>query len=236
MYHIPLGAILDNWEIIVGIIVAVGGFIMTIIEYKKSNRTKRVEFLEKLASEFNEKKMYIAKKLLDDFWFVEGLSNAREYSEEMFIEKGSKEKKENFNEELRWVLRDHKITGNGVTDSSEHRVRESFDELLDFFTKLDYYLSLKLISKKELGLFEYYIQRCNETAKGGVMIYAKAYGYISLFRLLYVMNLDKEHREYFPNKSEFINKIQDQYYHDLRNDRTNFITRLIAKFKRMTGL
>ena len=236
MYHIPLGAILDNWEIIVGIIVAIGGFIVTIIEFQKSNRTKRVEFLEKLASEFNEKKMYIAKKLLDDFWFAEGLSKAREYSEEVFIEMGSKEKKENFNEALEWVLRDHKIKGNEVKDASEHRVRESFDELLEFFTKLDYYLSLKLISKKELGLFEYYIKCCNEKAKGGVMIYAKAYGYMSLFRLLYVMNLDKEHREHIPNKSEFINKTQDQYYHDLRNDRPNFITRVIAKFKRITGL
>ena len=236
MYHFPLDTIIKNWEIIVGIIVAIGGFIMTIIEYKKSNRTKRVEFLEKLASEFNEKKMYIAKKLLDDFWFVEGLSNAREYSEEVFIEMGSREKKEKFSEALKWVLRDHKVKGNEVKDVSEHRVRESFDELLDFFTKLDYYLSLKLISKKELGLFEYYIKCCNVKADGGVMIYAKAYGYMSLFRLLYVMNLDKKYREHIPNTADFLNKTQEQYYHDLRNDRLNFMTRLIAKFKRITGL
>jgi len=199
------------------------GFLITFAEYRKSNRIKRSEFLEKLITEFNEEKTYAAKKLLDDFWFDDTLQNhheLKEMSAKEFIERGSGKKKIGLSRHLKIVLRDHKDSPEQTEGISpvEQVVRESFDQLLDFFTKLDYYLSLKLISKKELSYFEYYINCCNEKAEGGVMIYAKAYGYMSLFRLLYVMNLDKKYTEIIPKKSDFISDAQDLYYHDLRND------------------
>jgi len=219
MQHIYLCVVaLDSWEIMIGMLLAALGFIITYAEYKKSNRIKRAEFLEELIAEFNESKTYIARKLLDDFWFDGKLANPKEYSDEAFIKGGSGKAKGNLAADLAMVLRDHKGQDNEVIDEGEQRVRESFDELLEFFTKLEYYLSLKLISKPELYYFEYYINCCYHKANGGVRIFAAAYGYKPLFRLFFVMNTDKKDKDRYSQKPEFTSNAQELYYHDLRND------------------
>lgn len=219
MQHIYLCHVaLDSWEVISGIVIAVLGFAVTFAEYRKSNKVKRAEFLEKLIDEFNEEKMYIAKKLLDDFWYNENVANPADIPAKIFIASGSKEKKPGAAAILETVLRAHYEDGSEPINEVEQRVRESFDELLDFFTKLEYYLSLKLISKQELYYFEYYVDRCYTKARGGVKIFAAAYGYISLFRLFYVMNTDKKNKEYNLKKPDFTSNAQELYYHDLRND------------------
>ena len=62
------GVSIGEWGILIGGFVALIGLIRGLFEYIKSNRMKRAEFLEALIKEFNDDKMFIAKKLLDDFW------------------------------------------------------------------------------------------------------------------------------------------------------------------------
>ena len=219
MRHIYLCHVaLDSWEVISGIVIAVLGFAVTFAEYRKSNRMKRAEFLENLIAEFNNEKMYIAKKLLDDFWYNEKVANPADISVKKFIASGSKEKKPGTAAILETVLRAHYEDRSEPINEVEQRVRESFDELLDFFTKLEYYLSLKLISKPELYYFEYYINCCYHKANGGVRVFAAAYGYKPLFRLFFVMNTDKKKEDRHSQKPEFISNAQELYYYDLHND------------------
>ncbi|HEU4861421.1 MAG TPA: hypothetical protein VFT15_16360 [Chitinophagaceae bacterium] len=133
------------------------------------------------------------------------------------IKLGSIEKKEK--NELRQLvndlLRDH--ADRSVTGHGEHRARQSFDDLLDFFTKLDYYLALKLISKSELYYFLYYFERCAYKADGAVMRYASTYGYPSLFRLLYVLGIEPKNKKIFDENLKFFNNRQQRYYDKLRS-------------------
>jgi len=208
------GVSIGEWGILIGGFVALIGLIRGLFEYIKSNRMKRAEFLEALIKEFNDDKMFIAKKLLDDFWIDRASKNPTATDKEL-IENGSKEKNENLNNDFRDILKDHK--GGPVTIEVDHRVRQSFDDLLDFFTKLEYYLNLKLISKDELLYFRYYLARCSFKADGKVLEYADAYGYPSLFRLLYVLNLDHKNKKE-EKGLKFINSKQELYYDDLKND------------------
>jgi hypothetical protein len=114
---------------------------------------------------------------------------------------------------IRQLLRDHKDSP--VTDQVEQRARQSFDDLLDFFTKLDYYLTPKLISKQELYYFSYYINQC-ACKKGAVLEYAKNYGYAALFRLLYVLNTKSDYAKSY--KVPWESESQESRYYDLRND------------------
>ncbi|MEO6456010.1 MAG: hypothetical protein ABIN97_18155 [Ginsengibacter sp.] len=209
-----LGIKLKDWAWIMGGLITLIGLIKGLMEFSKANRIKRAEFLEKLILEFNDPKMFLAKRLLDDFW-IETEGEVSDLDVDL-LKAGSIEKKEK--EELRGLVKnllrnhaDKSVTGNG-----EHRARQSFDDLLDFFTKLDYYLSLRLISKSELTYFHYYFQRCAYKADGAVLNYAAIYGYPSLFRLLYVLNIDPKNKELYKTHLKFSDKSQRVYYHELR--------------------
>jgi hypothetical protein len=150
--------------------------------------------------------------------FEKKFADPKEHSDEAFIKGGSGKAKDDLAGDLQIVLRDHKGKDTEVVDEGEQRVRESFDQLLEFFTKLEYYLSLKLISRSELNYFEYYISRCYYKANGGVRTFAAAYGYNSLFRLFFVMNTDTKKEDRHSQKPEFTSNAQELYYYDLRND------------------
>ena len=151
-----IGLKLKDWAWLTGGLITVVSLIKGLIEFSKNNRMKRAEFLEKLISEFNEGKMLLAKKILDDFWI--DLEAEKDATDLDVIKNGSLEVKEK--QQLKQLVKDllrHHST-RSVVNNNEHRARESFDDLLDFFTKLDYYLSLKLISKQELGYFIYFFE------------------------------------------------------------------------------
>jgi hypothetical protein len=191
-------------------------FVKGIMEYTKSNRIKRTEFLEKLIAEFNDRKMFLAKKILDDFWFDDrGLSKM---SDEELIRNGSKEvvQKPQMEEAVIRLLRNH--ASESVTGYGEQKVRQSLDDLLDFFARLDYYVTLRVIGKEELVYFIYYIERCAYKANGAVLTYATIYSYDSLFRLLYLLKIQPTKRSgYTTTSPKFSNERQESIYYDLRN-------------------
>jgi hypothetical protein len=214
--EILLGIKLKDWAWLIGGIITLIGLIKGLLEFIKNNRIKRAEFLEKMIVEFNGSNLFLAKRILDDFWIeTEGSS---EMSDSDLIKFGSIEKKEKnvLRQLVTDLLRNHadrSVTGNG-----EHRARQSFDDLLDFFTKLDYYLSLKLISKNELHYFHYYFERCAYKADGAVMQYASTYGYPSLFRLLYVLGIEPKNKDVFEENLKFITNKQQSYFKKLRSN------------------
>jgi hypothetical protein len=55
------------------------------------------------------------------------------------------------------ILRDHNAIP--INDDGEIAIRASFDALLDFFVKLEYLLSIKVIKKGEIEYFKYYIDK-----------------------------------------------------------------------------
>jgi len=213
-----LGMSLKDWAWFLGGLITLISLINGLRSYVRENRIKRAEFLEKLISEFNEHNKFLAKRILDDFWILtEGPVELAEKSDEWLIKEGSVEKKEKseLNNLVKDLLRDH--GDKSVTNESEQRARQSFDDLLDFFVKLDYYLSLRLITRDELMYFYYYFQRCAFKSEGAVMQYASTYGYPSLFRLLFVLNIKPKNRKLFDENLQFNNYKQEKYYSRLRH-------------------
>jgi hypothetical protein len=192
---IVFGMKLIDWAWFIGGFITLIGIIKGLFEYVKNNRIKRADFLEKLIVEFNAPKMFLAKRILDDFW-IETEGN-KEISDIDLINLGSREVKEKsvLVSLVKDLLRNHATKS--VTGYGEQQARQSFDDLLDFFTKLDYYLSLKLITKQELFYFIYYLKRCAFKAEGAVMFYASVYGYPALFRLIDILGIKPKNQELF---------------------------------------
>jgi hypothetical protein len=49
--------------------------------------------------------------------------------------------------------------GDPIKDVGEHKIRESFDALIDFFVRLEYLMRLDLITRDDITFFEYYIEK-----------------------------------------------------------------------------
>ena len=165
-------------KFIVTIITAIGGivaFSKGLKEYHANNKIKRAEFLEKLITEFLESKNDIARGLLDDYVYV-----SQENRNMSPIEQ------KNISVPLFTLLRDHVIDPIRTTD--EIKVRKSFDNLFDFFTKLSYYLKQGLITPAELSYFKYYLEKIKK--KPEVVAYIKRYYYWEDFsNLISALNL-----------------------------------------------
>ena len=188
--EIFFGISLEEIGVIFGAVFALIGFGISLVEFIKNNRTKRAEFLDKLTQEFNEPKMFIAKKILDDFWI--GSEGSPEISNEDLINQGSSVKIENLDAAIAHLLRDHKK--DCVTNPAEQRARQSFDDLLDFFTKLQYYLDLDLITEKELNYFRYYVIKAKKKAGGAVLKYAGYYDFPDAIRMIKTVNSKKKNK------------------------------------------
>lgn len=174
---------------IIGGLLTLFTFLMTFLEFRKNNKIKRAEFLEKLTSEFNESNLLLAKKILDDFWVeTEG---SPELTDADLIRQGSREAipKEELKNQLAHLLRYHGDIA--VTGFGEQQVRQSFDDLLDFFTKLQYYLDLRLITRDEIAYFGYYLRKCYR--KKEVLNYASTYKYSLAIKL--ITTFGQEERE-----------------------------------------
>ena len=169
-------------KMLVAIFGGVVAFLFGRFEYLKSVKVRRAEFLDKLAQEFNDPKMFLAKKILDDFWIEP--NGDPNLSDEHLVYLGSREKieKELLKEQVKSLLRHH--SEEPVTGYGAHKARQSFDDLLDFFTKMQHYLDLKLVRKKDLRYFTYYLRKCVRKADGAVLKYAKHYEYPSISKLI----------------------------------------------------
>lgn len=151
-------------ELILKIGGAIGGlflFFRGFIEYRKANRTKRAEFLDKMINEFNAPEKKVAIGLLDDFGYngEHGFCAVR----------------------LDEVLRDH--TKQPIANLVEVDCRKSFDALLDFYTRLSYYIQNDLMSSRELIYFRYYLEKVRDNP--AVRAYIARYFYPKDFAELF---------------------------------------------------
>jgi hypothetical protein len=145
---------------VVGLIVAIVVAFKGVIEYSNSQKIKKFEILNKFIEEFEHKKTELARLILDEFSVEQG-------------------KEKVYKSDLRETLRNHKdkIIPYGI----ETEVRESFDKLLDFYSKLDYMIMLGLLKKRDLFYFRYFLKKIVEDE--AIMNYVKIYGYSSISRL-----------------------------------------------------
>jgi hypothetical protein len=139
-------------------------------EYIRNQKLKRAEFLDKLISEFLAPETEIARKMLDDYVYVKKENRNKAPQEQ-----------KNLAIPLSTYLRNHLMEPIGMPDEID--VRNSFDKLLDFFTKLSYYLNNKLISPRELTYFKYYIEKIKD--KQEVIKYISAYYYPEDFAIIF---------------------------------------------------
>ena len=166
--------------------IGVGGFGFGIFSYFRSELERRKQTIFPLIDEFNtDKKLFVAKSLLDNYSFkrevLAGFLFTQNFDvSDAYIEKGSmmaqvREGLEGYDSQidLTEILRNHKIRE--VTAAHEIAIRMSFDSLLDFFAKLEYLLSMKLIKMSELEYFMYFIKK---TAKNvAVVNYMNIYAF-----------------------------------------------------------
>jgi hypothetical protein len=163
----------DKIEFIVKIvtaIIAILAFLKGLNEFQKNNRIKRAEFLEKLIIEFLESKNEIARHLLDDYVYVSESDRNLSPEEQKKISKT-----------LTTYLRNHKT--DPIRFDDEIKVRKSFDNLFDFFTKLSYYLNQKIITPAEISYFRYYLEKIE--SKPEVIGYINTYYYLDDFNRLF---------------------------------------------------
>jgi len=139
-------------------------------EYKKNNRIKRAEFLDKLIKDFNAKESDVARYLLDGYQYI------REEDRDLPFEAQMEHV-----QPLEQHLRNHE--DEPIRNTAEIKVRRSFDHLLDFFTRLSYYLKQELISPAELSYFRYYIHKAENNE--AVRKYIRTYFYEEDFILLF---------------------------------------------------
>ena len=142
-------------------LLGIGTAIFGIFQYRNGQKVKKIELLENLIKEFENNGTYIARQLLDDFWF--------------FTENHSKISRQN----LEITLRDHRP--DGINDQTEIQVRESFDKLFNFFSKLNYLLQLKLLKPSDLYYFEYYLKKIFRS--DACLNYCELYGYSGILHL-----------------------------------------------------
>jgi hypothetical protein len=140
--------------------------------------------LESLIKDLNHPSSLLARKVLDDFWI--NLEGTPEITDETLIAQGSAVsiEKEELCKNVKSLLRNHRESP--VVLHAEQRSRQSFDDLLDFFMKLNYYLEIGLVTKKELLYFKYYLRRCITKAHGAVLGYAYDYGYYDSLKHLMI--------------------------------------------------
>ena len=148
---------------IISIVVGIGGFLFGLIQYEENKKLKRQEIIFPLTKEFEESdKLKNAKLILDGF-----ILDARDPYHPERTNWQRKEldrlgkgyyRKNNLNTILRVPKNYDKISDPGEMD-----IRNSFDSLLDFFGKLGYLIHIKIITRKEIIYFQYYIDKIIET-------------------------------------------------------------------------
>jgi hypothetical protein len=159
--------IIKTTTLVVSFVIALKG----LFEYSKSQKVKKFEILNKLIDEFEHTKTEVARLILDEF-SVEG-DNGKVYKRD-----------------LQETLRNHK--DKLIPFGIETEVRESFDKLLDFYSKLEYMLMLGLLNKNDLFYFQYCLQKIFDDK--AILKYCEIYGYTAIFRLKRIFNQKSKFR------------------------------------------
>lgn len=150
----------DAWISVTTIVGSIIAFFFTICTWKEQNRMKRADFLEQKIIEFNDTSTFLARAVLDNFALCDTCNNRfSQVSDKEMVTIGSSRTGDTtdiqFSNIGKTLNEDHPST-----NISKQRVRASFDHLLDFFGKLEYYLNLDLLTEEEIRYFDYYIRKC----------------------------------------------------------------------------
>jgi hypothetical protein len=150
--------------------VAVVSGAFGIITYSKNQTLKRQEIILPLMEEFDTNEtLNIARTILDGFPFIVDGPEQREFGFDKLSD----------------YLRDPSQLP--VNDISEINLRNSFTALLDFFGKLGYLMDIGAITRRDLGYFEYYINKASNNP--AIIIYTRIYKFELYAVLLDKMNL-----------------------------------------------
>jgi hypothetical protein len=140
----------DSTEKVISIIIGIVGITYGTLQFFRNRRLKRQEIILPLIREFDtSKKLQLAKMILDDFVLYPEKRMGWSIKEERYY------RRQNLGKILRYPMKPEEV----IVDQGEHDIRDSFSSLLDFFGKLGYLLDLGVITKKDLGYFQYYIRR-----------------------------------------------------------------------------
>ena len=182
----PVSLAISITTTIIGII----GGSFAVMTYLKNQRLQRQAIILPLMKEFDtDMRLDAARRLLEGFKYIpEGQGHA-------FDKDG-----------LNTLLRNHRKSTDSRIDPAELKVRESFVALLDFFGKLGYLLDIKVITKKELGYFKWYIYKARNDAN--INTFAKTYSFE-----LYAVLLNK--MDALP---ETLRDLSKRYYDNERSD------------------
>ncbi len=149
----------DNTSLIIGYLTATGaiatvaiGFSKWLADQKQNRATRELETVKEivmpLVNQFDKSdKMLYAKQILDSF--TPPLQREWAYPKEHYSIKNLDE-----------ILRYHK--DRAISDPGEISIRESFDELFNFFSKLEYLFSIGLLTERQLEYFLYYIKKAGD--------------------------------------------------------------------------
>ena len=119
----------------------------------------------------NSEKMFLAISILDNFSCQVPTNDEKNGN----INKRTFEYYLNSNEklDLKHVLRDH--SQEVVTEEKERAIRQSFDVLLDYFSKIQYMYKADIITDRELNYFRYLVLRIKDNE--AIMEYLKRYNF-----------------------------------------------------------
>lgn len=183
----------DIWLKILTLIGSIIAFVFTLITWNEQNQTKRADFLENKIKEFDDTSTLIARSILDDFAICDTINAiAINMSAQEMIYIGSSRIKDSTDKVLDiQLINIGKTLNRDLPDTSisRQKVRLSFDKLLAFFGKLDYYLKLGLMTKKEVEYFTYYIRKCSDNDE--IMKYARNNSFNGFLSLAGSMDLLK---------------------------------------------
>jgi hypothetical protein len=143
---------------------ALGGLLLFFrgyLEYRRANATKRAEFLEKMIAEFNAQEKKVALYMLDDYGYTGALGACPV--------------------NMPLLLRNHRQAP--IQTLIEVESRQSFDNLLDFYTRLSYYIQNDLMTSRELIYFRYYLEKVRDNP--AVIAYIGYYFYPKDFKELF---------------------------------------------------
>jgi YVTN family beta-propeller protein len=162
--NVDPGTIVQVLGISAGIVTAIVG----IVTYRQGVVTRRKDVLKDimypLIKEFDQEspEMITSKDILDDIPISQDDTTPEENIPYGFYDE----------HRLLRTLRNHH--GNTEAwDKGDGIVRESFTNILDFLSKLESLISIKLVTREQLNYFDYYINKAAEN--NGVVNYVRIY-------------------------------------------------------------
>lgn len=165
----------DAWVKVLTLLGSAIAVVFTILSWNRDTDIKRANFLEEKIKEFEDSSTFIARRILDGYGCCTDCNDSlQSIADREMISIGSS--REGHPSDITLKNLEEVLCENlpGINISNQ-KIRQSFDRLLDFFGKLEYYIDLDLLTPKEATYFYYYIERCAKN--DAIKAYAGKYGF-----------------------------------------------------------